>query len=150
MEYCNKIALKMFGYKDAEHFEIDYFHRLALGTLNTKLQECFKGPYGKDEPIEFDHTFTANDNRKVVGRFKIVPMTDDNGSYKLICYIEDISEYIPRVENQDEEFKFIKILENENDGIVIVQDQLVKYFNGEPISKLHSHLFPTQQETCNI
>ncbi len=130
IEYCNKIVLEMFGDKDSELVEKDYFHRLFQDPLNTKIQECLNNPYGKNEPIEFDHICIANDDRKVVGRFKIVPMTDINGNNKLICYIEDISKYTQEVGNQDQDIKYVKLIENTNDGIVIVQDQLIRYFNG--------------------
>ncbi|WP_370571788.1 PAS domain S-box protein [Methanomethylovorans sp.] len=130
IEYCNKIVLEMFGDKDSKLVEKDYFHRLCQDPLNTKIQECLNNPYGKNEPIEFDHICIANDDRKVVGRFKIVPMTDINGNNKLICYIEDISKYTQEVGNQDQDIKYVKLIENTNDGIVIVQDQLIRYFNG--------------------
>lgn len=129
IEYCNEIALKMFGYRDAKLLEQACFQT----PLSDKIHELLENYPEKKEPLEFSHTYVDKDGKKIIVQLKLVPVIDIDQNYRLICYITNISSYQMDIGNTDN--KYIKMLENAEDGIIIIQDYKIKYFN-DSIAKI--------------
>jgi PAS domain S-box-containing protein len=120
----------MFGYQDAGLFRQECFHKLFPSLLKAKIQESCKEFHGNNDQEEFDHTCIAKDGKEFLVRFKTVPMSDDvHRDRKLICYIEDASKYSRQPEHQEYDHRYVKLIEDASDGIVIIQDQKIKHFN---------------------
>lgn len=132
IEYCNKAVLEMFGYRDTGLFMQDSCSILFPLSLKAKIQKSFKELQSSNEHAEFEQTCASKDGTEFVARFKTVPMAGDvHENSKLICYIENASKYGRHIENNEYDNKYVKLIEDVSDGIVIIQDQLIKHFNNK-------------------
>ncbi len=130
IDYCNHAILEMFGYEDAGLFMQDCYITLFPLSLKAKIQKSLKELKSSKDHAEFEQTCTSKDGTKFVARFKTVPMADNvHEDPKLICYIEDASKYGRQIENNEYDNKYVKLIEDVSDGIVIIQDHLIKHFN---------------------
>lgn len=130
IEYCNKSTSEMFGYQDTELFKQDSFQNLFPVSLITKLEESYKEINDGSGQTEFEQVCITKDQREFPVRFKVVPIDSDTPENDgVLCYMENLSktssQTVPHVYNQ----KYVKLIEDANDGIVVLQDNVIKHFN---------------------
>ncbi len=130
VEYCNKATLSLFGYKDTDQFRQECFDALFSPILKEKMKgSCIQGNSIHTQ-AEFYQSCKTKDGKEFLSKVKAVLLKDDvHGDFGLVCYIEDASRYILQISDKEYNNKYVKLLEDANDGVLIIQDRVFKHLD---------------------
>ena len=132
MEYCNPAVLEILEYGSDDLLgknicEAPFFKDLRA-VANLSCPELFG--YG-GRAAGFEQTCITGNGKEIPTRWKIIP-TEIKGKdhSNIICCIDHaLRDGHLRPNPEDHDKKYVRILENGNDGIVIIRDFVVKYMN---------------------
>ncbi|WP_292464196.1 ATP-binding protein [Methanolobus sp.] len=139
IEYCNPAVLEILDYNSKDLLgknicEAPFFKDLQA-RANLSCPELFA--YGC-KAVGFEQTCITGNGKEIPTRWKIIPAeTKGKDHSSIICCIDHaLRDGQLRPNPEDHDKKYVRILENGNDGIVIIQDFVVKYMNAKLVDIL--------------
>jgi hypothetical protein len=127
---CNQAFADMFGYTKEELYQLTYWdltppewHDL---TKNITTEQTLHRGYSD----EYEKEFIKKDGTRIFVSLRAWRIKDKEGKISTWAFIRDITER-KRAEDalRESEEKYSTIVEQGNDGIVIVQDGIIKFVN---------------------
>lgn len=132
IEYCNPAILAMLGYKDEEMIGTDIcqaslFRQEGQGC-NLSCPEIFDLT---QEPLDFEQVCVTKEGKEISTEWKVIPVSlKKKDRSRIICCINCLSvDGNSRYDPEDYDKKYVRVLENAYDGIVIIQNFVIKYIN---------------------
>ncbi|WP_406662540.1 PAS domain S-box protein [Methanolobus sp. ZRKC3] len=129
--YLNQSVLVILGYSKAEVSGHGCIEHLLSDEIRTKLNSVCKNMFNNIDSLKVDTSIKNQDGEEISTSWKIVVRKSQDGSNcGIICYVEIIKECISVNEKPEKhDSNYVRLVEDGNDGIVILQDQKLKYFN---------------------
>ncbi|AFV22267.1 multisensor signal transduction histidine kinase [Methanolobus psychrophilus R15] len=132
MDYCNPAVLEILDYGSEDLLgknicEAPFFKDLQAGS-NISCAELFNYDC---RAAGFEQTCITGNGKRIPTRWKIIPAEiKGKDHFNIICCIDHaLQDGQLRPNPEDHDRKYVRILENGNDGIVIIQDFVIKYMN---------------------
>ncbi|MDW7733469.1 MAG: PAS domain S-box protein [Methanolobus sp.] len=132
IEFCNHAALRMLGYERNEINGSDYCSVLFPQDIREEMQINCHRLFGKiKNDTEFEQICATKDGKRVLTRWKILPLEGipDLNHRTIFCIEPENRTHKHNPEDYDK--RYVRLIEDGNDGIVVIQDHVIKYISNK-------------------
>ncbi len=129
VKYINPRFKKIFGFAEDDMLEIPLTDLIHPDALNQTMDQFKRHLQGKDIPSMYESALIHSDSHKVPVEFN-VGLIPWKGKPAFVIEIRDITDRkMSEKTLKESEEKYRNLVEMANDGIIIIQDKIIKYVN---------------------